>query len=87
MLQQSLVAMMHHNAANEVATASYTDILAAFRRAPQSFGASESKIKQVIQLLLSVEDISYIASKPTLLTYSVEKRLKPRLRVLNVASQ
>ncbi|WCJ17911.1 Mitochondrial transcription termination factor family protein [Euphorbia peplus] len=59
------------------------DILVAFRRAPHVFGQSESKIKEVIQLLLSVEDISYIASNPTLITYSVEKRLKPRLRVLN----
>ncbi|XP_065869861.1 uncharacterized protein [Euphorbia lathyris] len=58
------------------------NILVAFRRAPHVFGASERKIKEVTLLLLSVEDIPYIVSSPTLLTNSVEKRLKPRLRVL-----
>ncbi|WCJ31491.1 Mitochondrial transcription termination factor family protein [Euphorbia peplus] len=58
------------------------NILVAFRRMPSVFGSSEKKIKEVTQLLLSVEDISYIANTPVLLGYSVEKRLKPRLRVL-----
>ncbi|XP_065848171.1 uncharacterized protein [Euphorbia lathyris] len=61
-------------------------ILFMFRRAPQAFAVSERKIKEVTKLLLSVKnlDISYIASNPDLLTYSVEKKLKPRLEVLKV---
>ncbi|XP_065870724.1 protein SEEDLING LETHAL 1, chloroplastic-like [Euphorbia lathyris] len=60
------------------------NILAVFRKYPQAFAVSERKIKEVTQLLLSVEDsgISDIVSTPVLLTYSVEKRLKPRLQVL-----
>ncbi|WCJ24740.1 Mitochondrial transcription termination factor family protein [Euphorbia peplus] len=60
------------------------EILDAFRVAPQGFSVSERKIKEVIQLLLTVVDISYIARYLSLLTYSVEKRLKPRLRVLKI---
>ncbi|WCJ38788.1 Mitochondrial transcription termination factor family protein [Euphorbia peplus] len=58
------------------------NILVAFRRVPAAFGSSERKIKEATQLLLNFEDISYIARNPSLLGYSVEKRLKPRLRVL-----
>ncbi|WCJ18216.1 Mitochondrial transcription termination factor family protein [Euphorbia peplus] len=60
------------------------DILAAFRKYPLAFAVSERKIKEVIQLLLSVEDsgISEIVSDPLLLTLSVEKRVKPRVQVL-----
>ncbi|WCJ17914.1 hypothetical protein M5689_000299 [Euphorbia peplus] len=57
-------------------------ILVAFRQIPPVFAQSEKKIKDVTQLLLTVEDISYIAKNPVLLGYSAEKRLKPRLRVL-----
>ncbi|WCJ17917.1 Mitochondrial transcription termination factor family protein [Euphorbia peplus] len=58
------------------------DICVAFRRMPPVFCSSHAKIKEVTELLLTVEDISYIANNPVLLGYSVEKRLKPRLRVL-----
>ncbi|WCJ18870.1 Mitochondrial transcription termination factor family protein [Euphorbia peplus] len=55
-----------------------------FAAAPLAFGISERKIKEVTQLLLSVEglSISDIVCNPVLLSYSVDKRLKPRLRVL-----
>ncbi|WCJ18215.1 Mitochondrial transcription termination factor family protein [Euphorbia peplus] len=58
------------------------NILVAFRQMPSAFAASERKLKEVAQLLLNFEDMSYIASHPTLFGFSVEKRLKPRLRVL-----
>ncbi|WCJ18923.1 Mitochondrial transcription termination factor family protein [Euphorbia peplus] len=56
----------------------------AFRVSPQAFGVSERKIKEVMQLLLSVEEfsISDVVCNPVLLTYSVEKRFQPRVRVL-----
>ncbi|XP_059631416.1 uncharacterized protein LOC132274209 [Cornus florida] len=62
------------------------DILSVFRRQPQAFGVSERKIKEVTQLLLSAGkcDISYVINNPGLLGYSVENRLKPRLKVLEV---
>ncbi|XP_059629826.1 uncharacterized protein LOC132272749 [Cornus florida] len=62
------------------------DILSAFRRAPMVFALSERKIKEITQLLLSTGkcDMSYVANNPNILSYSVENRLKPRLRVLEV---
>ncbi|XP_059629863.1 uncharacterized protein LOC132272788 [Cornus florida] len=62
------------------------DILSVFRRAPLVFALSERKIKAKTQLLLSTGkcDISYVINNPFLLTLSVENRLKPRLRVLEV---
>ncbi|XP_059631374.1 uncharacterized protein LOC132274187 [Cornus florida] len=60
------------------------DILSVFRRLPQVFALSERKIKATTQLLLSTGkcDISYVVNHPALLLYSVENRLKPRLRVI-----
>ncbi|WCJ18242.1 Mitochondrial transcription termination factor family protein [Euphorbia peplus] len=58
------------------------NILVGFRQMPTVFASSERKLKEVAQLLLNFEDMSYIASHPTLFGFSVEKRLKPRLRVL-----
>ncbi|XP_059629866.1 uncharacterized protein LOC132272790 [Cornus florida] len=62
------------------------DILSVFRRAPVVFSLSESKINEITRLLLSTGkcDISYVVNHPFLLTLSVENRLKPRLRVLEV---
>ncbi|XP_059629836.1 transcription termination factor MTERF8, chloroplastic-like [Cornus florida] len=62
------------------------DILSVFRRHPQVFAQSERKIKETTQLLLSTGkcDISYVVNYPDLLGYSVENRLKPRLRVVEV---
>ncbi|WCJ17909.1 Mitochondrial transcription termination factor family protein [Euphorbia peplus] len=58
------------------------DICFSFRRMPPVFCASDKKIKEVTELLLGFVDVSYIVSHPSMLGYSVEKRLKPRLRVL-----
>uniref|UniRef100_A0A5B6YNH5 Mitochondrial transcription termination factor family protein n=1 Tax=Davidia involucrata TaxID=16924 RepID=A0A5B6YNH5_DAVIN len=62
------------------------DILLAFRRAPQVFAVSERKIKEVTKLLLSTGkfDISFVVNHAELLICSVEQRLKPRLRVLEI---
>ncbi|WCJ18238.1 Mitochondrial transcription termination factor family protein [Euphorbia peplus] len=60
------------------------DVLADFRKHPLAFTVSERKIKDVIQLSLSFEDsdISEIVTNSQLLTFSVEKRLRPRVLVL-----
>ncbi|WCJ18871.1 Mitochondrial transcription termination factor family protein [Euphorbia peplus] len=60
------------------------NILHAFAAEPQAFTVSERKMKEVTQLLLSVKgfSISDIVCNPKILCYSVEKRFKPRLRVL-----
>ena len=65
---------------------SENDILDVFRRVPQVFSISERKIKEVTELLLSAWniDISYIVRHPELLICSIEHRLKPRLRVLEI---
>ncbi|KAF2291531.1 hypothetical protein GH714_025361 [Hevea brasiliensis] len=62
------------------------NILSVFRRVPQALGVFERKIKEVIQLLRSVEnrDISCIICHPELLVCSVNQRLKPRLEVIKV---
>ncbi|XP_059631417.1 transcription termination factor MTERF2, chloroplastic-like [Cornus florida] len=62
------------------------DILSIFRRQPQLFSLSVRKIKATTQLLLSSGkcDISYVVKNPDLLGRSIENRLKPRLRVLEV---
>ncbi|XP_059629819.1 transcription termination factor MTERF15, mitochondrial-like [Cornus florida] len=62
------------------------DILSVFRRQPMAFGVSKRKIKEITQLFLSTGkfDISFVVNNPNLLIYSVENRLKPRLRVLEV---
>ncbi|XP_059461646.1 uncharacterized protein LOC132190624 [Corylus avellana] len=66
---------------------SESDILDVFRRVPQVFAVSERKIKGVTEVLLLSAwniDISYIVSHPELLICSIENRLKPRLRVLEI---
>ncbi|XP_059629837.1 uncharacterized protein LOC132272761 [Cornus florida] len=62
------------------------DILSVFRRLPQAFAKSEKKIKAITQLFLSTGkcDISFLVKNPDLLGRSIENRLKPRLRLLEV---
>ncbi|KAK3019882.1 hypothetical protein RJ639_004190 [Escallonia herrerae] len=62
------------------------DILSIFRKMPQTFAVSEMKIKEVTELLLGTGkwDIAYVVIYPALLSYSMEKRLKPRMRVLEI---
>ncbi|XP_059629823.1 uncharacterized protein LOC132272747 [Cornus florida] len=62
------------------------DILSVFRRQPKVFTVSDRKIKEITQLFLSTGkcDISYVVNNPDLLCRSVENKLKPRLRVLEV---
>ncbi|XP_059629838.1 uncharacterized protein LOC132272762 [Cornus florida] len=62
------------------------DILSIFRTQPQAFTKSERKIRAITQLFLSTGkcDISYVVKNPDLLGRSIENRLKPRLRVVDV---
>ncbi|XP_059629730.1 transcription termination factor MTERF5, chloroplastic-like [Cornus florida] len=62
------------------------DISSVFRRAPLALVRSERKIKAMTQFLLSSGkcDISFVVNQTELFGYSIENRLKPRLRVLEV---
>ncbi|KAM5575759.1 hypothetical protein ABKV19_014614 [Rosa sericea] len=62
------------------------DVFAMFRRSPHVFGISERKLKEVVDLLVSAGkfDIPFVINNPELLMYSVEHRLKPRLKVLEI---
>ncbi|CAN1129690.1 Transcription termination factor MTERF6, chloroplastic/mitochondrial [Linum perenne] len=58
--------------------------LDAFRKWPNCFGVSENKIEGLMQLFVNELgcDSSYIADHPILFTYSLNKRLRPRVFVL-----
>ncbi|TYI88594.1 hypothetical protein E1A91_D04G221000v1 [Gossypium mustelinum] len=60
------------------------DIMSTFRRTPQVFAVFERKIKQVTDFLLNRTNvgISFIISHPMVLICSLERRLKPRLLVI-----
>ncbi|GMH00133.1 hypothetical protein Nepgr_001972 [Nepenthes gracilis] len=61
------------------------DILKAFRSSPQVFAVSDRKILEVVDILLceGKVDISFLIKHPSLVTYSVENRIKPRLKVVD----
>ncbi|KAB2045117.1 hypothetical protein E1A91_D01G144500v1 [Gossypium mustelinum] len=60
------------------------DIMSTFRRTPQVFAVSKRKIKKVTDFLLNRTNvgISFIISHPMVLICSLERRLKPRLLVI-----
>ncbi|KAL7085552.1 hypothetical protein ACP275_14G287700 [Erythranthe tilingii] len=62
------------------------DVEATFRSSPLVLGVSETKIKEVKEVLLATGKykMSCIVKDPISLMYSVEKRYKPRIRVLEV---
>nr|GFA12370.1 transcription termination factor MTERF8, chloroplastic [Tanacetum cinerariifolium] len=62
------------------------DIILTFRRLPNVFAVSERKIKRTAEFLLNIGkfDLSYVLRYPHILMYSLERRLKPRLRVLEI---
>ncbi|KAJ0007290.1 hypothetical protein Pint_29331 [Pistacia integerrima] len=62
------------------------DIVSTFRKSPQSFAVSERKIREVTEVILGRGnlDISFIVNNSWLLICSVERRLKPRLRVFDI---
>lgn len=62
------------------------DITTTFRNAPLVFTVSEQKIKEVKEILLATGKYktSCIVSSPVSMMYSVEKRYKPRIKVLEV---
>ncbi|KAL0283443.1 UNVERIFIED_CONTAM: hypothetical protein Sradi_7228500 [Sesamum radiatum] len=62
------------------------DIAAAFRNSPLAFAVSEEKLKEVKEVLLATGkyNLSCIVNYPTSLMYSIEKRYKPRLQVLEM---
>lgn len=65
---------------------SENDILVLFRRMPIAFAVSTRKVQEVTELLLSSGkcDMSYIVLHPELLLCSVERRLKPRLQIMDI---
>ncbi|KAL5559025.1 hypothetical protein UlMin_035236 [Ulmus minor] len=65
------------------------DILLVFRRNPQVFCVSEKKIKEVADVLITAGniDISYVVKHPELLMYSLEKRIIPRLGVIEILEE
>ncbi|GKC26138.1 transcription termination factor MTERF8, chloroplastic-like protein, partial [Tanacetum coccineum] len=62
------------------------DIISTFRRFPNAFALSERKIKETVEFLLRSGrfDNSYIFKYPYVLIFSLDRRLKPRLRVLEI---
>ncbi|GAB4845059.1 hypothetical protein Ancab_038465 [Ancistrocladus abbreviatus] len=62
------------------------DTLTAFKRSPQVFALSERKIRENADFLLAEAkvDISWIAQNLTLLTMSLNHRIRPRLKVVDV---
>ncbi|XP_058096339.1 transcription termination factor MTERF2, chloroplastic-like [Magnolia sinica] len=65
---------------------SEVDILSVFRRVPQVFSFSEKKIGEGMDFLLNTRklEISFIVLNPGMLVYSLEGRIKPRHRVLEI---
>lgn len=65
---------------------SESDIVSAFKKSPYCLGVSEQKVKAVADFF--IEELGYshtdISSKPTLFSYSLEKRVKPRYEVLKI---
>lgn len=61
------------------------DILSAFRKSPQTFAASERKIKEVSDILISAAkpDSKFVVRNPDLLLFSVKLRIMPRLKVVD----
>ncbi|KAL2232044.1 transcription termination factor MTERF2, chloroplastic-like [Sesamum indicum] len=65
---------------------SESDILAMFKKAPSLFSGSMEKIRNVKEVLLATGKISMscIVKNPMSLACSIEKRYKPRLRILEM---
>ncbi|XAR62171.1 hypothetical protein NMG60_11016823 [Bertholletia excelsa] len=65
---------------------SENDILFVFQKAPYVFTLSGRKIKEATQVVRSAtkSDMRLIVKYPKLLTYSIENRIKPRIRVLEI---
>lgn len=61
------------------------DILSAFRKSPQTFAASERKIKEVSDILIRAAkpDGKFVVRNPDLLLFSVKQRIMPRLKVVD----
>ncbi|KAH7567776.1 hypothetical protein JRO89_XS07G0145300 [Xanthoceras sorbifolium] len=61
------------------------DTLSVFRTRPQALSITERKIKEVIELLRTREnvDISFIVNNPSVLLCSIESSLKPRLVIFD----
>ncbi|GAB2271201.1 hypothetical protein Dimus_006045 [Dionaea muscipula] len=62
------------------------DVMKVFRRSPQVFTLSERGIREAVDFFLNQgkADLPFIVEHPSMLTLSVEHRLKPRMKVLNV---
>uniref|UniRef100_A0A7C9B402 Uncharacterized protein n=2 Tax=Opuntia streptacantha TaxID=393608 RepID=A0A7C9B402_OPUST len=61
------------------------DILLTFRKCPHIFAASERKIKEVSDILISAAkpDGKFVVRNPDLLLFSVKRRIMPRFKVMD----
>ncbi|CAL9181093.1 unnamed protein product [Musa hybrid cultivar] len=68
---------------------SLPDSLAAFRRHPVIWNYSKKNLSDKMTFLLKEAgcELAYIICRPVLLTYSLEKRLRPRYEVMNFLDQ
>ncbi|TVU00204.1 hypothetical protein EJB05_54383, partial [Eragrostis curvula] len=68
---------------------SQDDVRELVRKAPGVLGLSDQKVQQNVEFLLKDVglDVSYIARRPVLLLYSVERRLLPRHWLLDVVKE
>ncbi|CAD5186900.1 unnamed protein product [Musa acuminata subsp. malaccensis] len=68
---------------------SQPDSLAAFRKHPGIWNYSKKNISDKVTFLMKEAgcELTYIIGHPVLLTYSLEKRLRPRYEVMNFLDQ
>ncbi|XP_060193229.1 uncharacterized protein LOC132622615 [Lycium barbarum] len=65
------------------------DVLTMFRKLPYCIALSEAKIQEILNLYMKELGLepAYLASHPAILTYSLEKRVVPRMQVLKILDQ
>ncbi|CAL9102681.1 unnamed protein product [Musa textilis] len=68
---------------------SQPDIIALFRKSPTVWTFSKKNLSDKITFLMKEAgcELTYIVGRPGLLTYSLEKRLRPRYEVMNFLDQ
>ncbi|XP_059279872.1 transcription termination factor MTERF5, chloroplastic-like [Lycium ferocissimum] len=65
------------------------DVLTMFRKLPYCIAFSEVKIKKILNLYMKELGLEpdYLASHPSILIYSLEKRVLPRMQVLKILDE
>ncbi|CAL9102745.1 unnamed protein product [Musa textilis] len=68
---------------------SQPDIIALFRKCPRIWSQSKKSIRDKMTFLMTEAgcELTYIIGRPVILTFSLEKRLRPRYEVLNFLKQ